>query len=167
MKSVSPAQLRRFNHARRPSILDPSKQRIAEKLVPLQVTAVVSCPCRRSLNSKVNIFDGLEMRATFSAIRATSKEIIFGGVVVTVTNVSKQRSYNSKRFYSVPGAKTMILPRKYVDAADARSHERTESADTCRHPCVILELLGAKQGEHCRELDRFHRDTYNIVVRGS
>jgi hypothetical protein len=98
MKGVSPAQLRRFNQARRPSILEPSKQRIAEELVPLQVTAVVSCPCRRSLNSKVKIFDGVEMRATFSAICATLKEIIIGGVVVTVTNVSQQPRTTHKGF---------------------------------------------------------------------
>jgi hypothetical protein len=137
IKGVSPAQLRRFNHARRPGILEPSKQTIAEELVPLQVTAVVSCSYRRSFHSTVKIFDGVEMRAKFSAIRANSKVIIVGGDVVTLTNVSQQRSYNSKMFYSVPGVKTRILPRKYVDAADAWSRERTESADTCRHPCEI------------------------------
>jgi hypothetical protein len=150
MKGVSPAQLRRFNHARRPSILEPSKQRIAEELVPLQVTAVVSCPCRRSFNYKVKIFDGVEMRATFSANRATSKEINFGGVVVTVTNISQQRSYNSQRFYSVPGAKTRILPRKYVDAADAWSRESTESADTC---CSATECV-TRIGGSCEEVRR-------------
>jgi hypothetical protein len=119
MKFVSPAQLRRFNHAFRPSILEPSKQRIAEELVPLQVTAVVSCPCRRALNSKVKIFDSVQIYVQRSLLSVHLRKRL----------LQRRRRYRDQclpaalaqltKVLQRPWCKDKDFPRKYVDAADA------------------------------------------------